>query len=211
MAWPTKTDFVDGDVLTAAQVNNIGTNLNVFNPTAATNGQILTADGSGSASFQTPTAGSITTITSGSLTGSALDLTSIPSTYKELELVMTNFNVNTINNWGIQFNGATGPTFGYAYTRLYNTTNATVASATSIGVDFNWGAGASVTFILKLPNYAVSTFQVASWTMSNRADGANGWGIGQYRDAQFIVNRIRFFSLSGATFTAGTYLLRGIN
>lgn len=58
MAWPTKTDFVDGDVLTAAQVNNIGTNLNVFNPTSATNGQVWTANGSGSGSYQTISPGS---------------------------------------------------------------------------------------------------------------------------------------------------------
>jgi hypothetical protein len=51
MTWPTKTDFVDGDVLTAAQVNNIGTNLNIFDPTSATNGQVPIANGSGSAAW----------------------------------------------------------------------------------------------------------------------------------------------------------------
>lgn len=51
MTWPTKTDFVDGDVLSAAQVNNIGTNLNVFNPTSVANHKILTADGSNSAAY----------------------------------------------------------------------------------------------------------------------------------------------------------------
>jgi len=55
MTWPTKTDFVDGDVLTAAQVNNIGTNLNLYNPTSATAGQVPVADGAGSVAFGTPT------------------------------------------------------------------------------------------------------------------------------------------------------------
>lgn len=51
MTWPTKTDFVDGDVLNAAQVNNIGTNLNLYNPTSATTGQVPIADGAGSVAF----------------------------------------------------------------------------------------------------------------------------------------------------------------
>lgn len=51
MSWPTKTDFVDGDVLSAAQVNNIGTNLNVFNPTSIAANKILTADGSNDAAY----------------------------------------------------------------------------------------------------------------------------------------------------------------
>lgn len=52
MTWPTKTDFVDGDVLTAAQVNNIGTNLNLANPTGITDGYVLTADGAGSMGWE---------------------------------------------------------------------------------------------------------------------------------------------------------------
>lgn len=51
MTWPTKTDFVDGDVLTASQVNNIGTNLNEFDPTGITAGYVLTADGAGSVNW----------------------------------------------------------------------------------------------------------------------------------------------------------------
>lgn len=51
MTWPTKTDFVDGDVLSAAQVNNIGTNLNVFDPTSVAANKVLTADGSNDAAY----------------------------------------------------------------------------------------------------------------------------------------------------------------
>jgi hypothetical protein len=63
MAWPTKTTFADGDVLTAAEVNNIGTNLNLFDPTSATVGQVPVADGSGSVAFGTPPAGALKIVT----------------------------------------------------------------------------------------------------------------------------------------------------
>lgn len=64
MAWPTKTTFVDGDVLTAAEVNNIGTNLNVFNPTSATNGQVWVANGAGSGAYGAAGFGAVMTPTS---------------------------------------------------------------------------------------------------------------------------------------------------
>lgn len=88
MAWPTKTTFVDGDVLTAAEVNNIGTNLNLFNPTSATNGQIWTANGSGSGSYQNPVVpASYTLLASATVTNQTeVLLTNISNAYTDLEL-----------------------------------------------------------------------------------------------------------------------------
>jgi hypothetical protein len=57
MTWPTKDDFIDGDILTAAQVNNIADNLNLFDPTSATAGQVPVADGAGSISYGAVPAG----------------------------------------------------------------------------------------------------------------------------------------------------------
>ena len=57
MTWPTKDDFVNGDVLTAAQVNNIADNLNLFDPTSATNGQVPVANGAGSVAWATAASG----------------------------------------------------------------------------------------------------------------------------------------------------------
>jgi len=72
MTWPTKTDFVDGDVLTATQVNNIGTNLNLFDPTSATLGQVPVADGAGSVAWGAVAAGlSLITPTSINFTGTS--------------------------------------------------------------------------------------------------------------------------------------------
>lgn len=51
VVWPSKNNFANGDVLTASNMNNIADTLNVFNPTSATNGQVWTANGSGSGSY----------------------------------------------------------------------------------------------------------------------------------------------------------------
>lgn len=114
MAWPTKTDFVDGDVLTAAQVNNIGTNLNLYNPTSATNGQVPIANGSGSVAFGTLSTAAYTVISSGTLSTATgtLTLSSIPGTYKDLILYVRNFYAATSGaNARIQFNNNSGTVY----------------------------------------------------------------------------------------------------
>ena len=116
MVWPTKTNFVDGDVLTAAQVNNIGTNLNIFNPTSATNGQVWAANGSGGGAYTTlssgnfnlivPTSvsvvtGSATIATSGTVTYTGVATLNVngvfTSTYKNYMIVWSNINASAQN------------------------------------------------------------------------------------------------------------------
>lgn len=210
MTWPTKDDFVPGDVLGSAQVNNIADNLNLFDPTSANSGEVWTADGLGSGSYALPASGGITVIASGSLSTSALDLTSIPATYKALELVLTNASFNTSNNWGLQLNGQTGPTNGYAYVRQFTTTNTAAQSGTSVQLDNTWGASSSVAMHFYFPNYSVSSYQMGFYYCMDQSNGLGGYVVFNYRDSQFAINRIRIFSLGGATFDAGTYELRGI-
>lgn len=211
MTWPTKDDFVPGDVLGSAQVNNIADNLNLFNPTAATNGQVWIANGSGSGAYATPASGGITVLASGSLSTSALDLTSISASYKALELVLMDANFSTTNNWGLQLNGLTGPTFGYGAVRQYGTTNFNQTSGTTFGLDAGtWGSGAITQMRFYFPFYSVNRYQLGFYETITRTSAIGGYAVFTYLDAQMIINRIRIFSASGATFTAGTYELRGI-
>ena len=107
MTWPTKTDFVDGDVLTAAQVNNIGTNLNIFDPTSATTGQVWIADGAGSGSFQ-PVAGGlpIATPTSTANTGGTVTIESngvVSITGSCTSVSLNGVFTSTYKNYLVQF------------------------------------------------------------------------------------------------------------
>lgn len=111
MAWPTKTDFVDGDVLTAAQVNNIGTNLNVFNPTSATNGQVLTANGAGSAAYQTLSAGGWTLINSGTLSGASITSSAF-SGYKQIHIDLAAATHAAGANLQLRMNGLSTTIYG---------------------------------------------------------------------------------------------------
>ena len=88
VVWPSKNNFANGDVLTAANMNNIADTLNVFNPTSATNGQVWKADGAGSGAYGAIPS-SFAQIAAGSMpTGTGtLSITSIPATYKGLVLL----------------------------------------------------------------------------------------------------------------------------
>lgn len=127
MTWPTKTDFVDGDVLTAAQVNNIGTNLNLANPTGITDGYVLTADGAGSMAWEAPGGGSFEVISSGAMSGSSLNLTSIPQTYTDLYLLLSGvYNISSVLN--MTYNSVTND---YHYTNINRSGTSTVQTAGS--------------------------------------------------------------------------------
>lgn len=206
MAWPTKTDFVDGDVLTAAQVNNIGTNLNVFNPTSATNGQVWIANGSGSGSYQTP-AGGVTVISSGNLSTTELDLTSIPATYKELELHLTNVTTSAGERIELQFNGQANsyanPGFiDQAFSAAPNSAGAIIGRTSTSGTTARFST------VVRLPNYATSCFQYG-WVYRVGVNGTVEVRYFVHYNSQFIINRLRAYT-TGGTFTAGTYELRGI-
>ena len=120
MTWPTKTDFVDGDVLTATQVNNIGTNLNAFDPTSATLGQVPVADGAGDVAWGAVSA--FTQVASGNLTGgTTTTISAIPGTYVDLVLLIRDLYGTSLNTCSLQFNGETGTQYTYANFGINNT------------------------------------------------------------------------------------------
>ena len=89
-----------------------------------TNGQILTADSTASTglAWATPSNGSMTLISTTSLTGGSVVLSSIPQTYNDLYLVIRNFAPATDNaRLYLRFNGVTSA--AYNGTGSYNATN----------------------------------------------------------------------------------------
>ena len=114
VVWPSKNNFANGDVLTAANMNNIADTLNVYNPTSATNGQVPIANGSGSVAFGTLSVNAYQVISSGTLSTATgtLTLSSIPGTYKDLILYVRNFYPATSGaNARIQFNNNSGTVY----------------------------------------------------------------------------------------------------
>lgn len=114
--FPVKADYASGDVLTAAQMNDLSSTLNYLDPTAkgdlfpassgtaltrlavGANDTVLTADSSTATGLKwaaAATGGGMTLISTTTLTGASVTLSSIPQTYNDLHLVIRNFQPAT--------------------------------------------------------------------------------------------------------------------
>lgn len=215
MAWPTKTDFVDGDVLSASQMNNIGTNLNLYNPTSATNGQVPIANGAGSVAFGTLSTDSMTVISSGNLpTGSGtLTLSSIPTTYNSLELYLSDWRMAT-NGQNIQFRFNNLSTSVYEQGGYYGTTSFT--SFLNLNTQFfpfglTGGSGYDHNTVLRFPNYTGTQPHnveclYAGYTNTGVPGQANALCMFTSENA---ITRIDCILTSG-NYSQGTYTLYGV-
>lgn len=228
MAWPTKTDFVDGDVLTAAQVNNIGTNLNLANPTGITDGYVLTANGANSMGWEAVDAASYTLISSGTISSaSTVTISSIPATYKHVELWIYSLSLTSNDQMYVDGLNATYP--GGA-----GTSNSNTISASGITVAAEDSASGSYGFVRLLlgerliTNSNARNFFVGRWydyastTIARKiAHGFGAYlagasasateqatGVGQLTTLAAI-NQIRIFFPS-ATISSGNWQLWGI-
>ena len=221
MTWPTKTDFVDGDVLTAAQVNNIGTNLNEADPTGITDGYVLTADGAGGMGWEQVAAGGWTLISSGSLSGSSvITFSSIPQTYKNLHLMVVNWGQATGSRLYAYFNNNTSA--NYFVSTRYFTANGTAQSDDNQSLTgypaFTYSstsAGSTGNFAhLMIPEYTKTTEKTASFTyvIANVVVGAGSpkvAGRGTLATSGYTNAVTRLDLYSTQTFSSGNYYLYG--
>lgn len=137
--FPTKSNFATGDVLTATQMNDLAGTVNLLKPTAkgsvfaasaantpyevtvGTDGQLLTADAASTGGVKwsaAPAAGSMTLISTTTLSGASITLSSISQSYKQLYLVFRNFLPATDGSYlTMNFNSDTGTRYfaGEAY------------------------------------------------------------------------------------------------
>lgn len=217
MAWPTKTDFVDGDVLTAAQVNNIGTNLNLANPTGITDGYVLTADGSNSMGWEAINADSMTVIASGNLpTASAnFSFTSIPQTYKKLVLFLNDFRVATSGQVRFRINNDTGTQYTNALTYITSATPTYTTSALNDTYAYVYPVSSATSqdhqAILEISQYTQTSLQYWRAWAGGHTGGSkfSSFCYGTYMGTPAAITQLDF-NLSGGNYASGTYVLYGV-
>lgn len=218
---------VDSTVFTnagaATQKATLTTKGDIYAATAAstptrlgvgTNGQVLTADSTASTglAWSTVASGGMTQIATGSLSGTTVSITSIPTTYKNLALVIrdVNFNIggDTIR---MRFNNNSSGIYGNkGFTETSANTNNTSASF-NIGyfpglpdtllysniLDYT-----NTTTFKMQQNFIFSTDGFTTYTLNNI------WG---FMGSTSAVTEINLFGDSGGTFNAGTYILYGVS
>jgi len=86
--FPVKADYATGDVLSAANMNDLSGTLNYINPTGVTNGHVLTRNSSATGGLEWAAAGGaaggFTLLSTTSASGNSVTVSSINQTYKHL-------------------------------------------------------------------------------------------------------------------------------
>ncbi len=181
-----------------------------------TAGQVLQVNSGATApEWATPSAGGMTVLASGSLSGSSLALTSISQAYTDLRLNVYNFNGGTtgytVSISTINGNGNTAYIKDTASARaLDGTFNTTPTQINSLALTNN--AGSNV-FQFELFNYSSAVPHQGQFYLG--AGQASG-GPQQYFQAGSFYNQnstaitALTFAISTGTFNAGTYILYGV-
>jgi hypothetical protein len=198
-----------GDVEYRSATANTNTRLGI-----GTTGQVLTVAG-GVPTWAAVSGSSMTSIASGTLSGSTVSLTSIVGTYRDLRLVLTN---PSITNTG-----------QYVYLRFNNDTTATnystggYAQTAGSFSSYGYGDDAIITnagglqpsglVVCDIPEYAqTSGYKFAFNNTHHKTDASTfkasqmliGW------ESTSAINRIDIIAYN-TTFTGGTYTLYGVN
>jgi hypothetical protein len=178
-----------------------------------TAGQVLQVNSGATApEWATPTSGGITLISTTTLTGSGVTISSIPATYRHLQLIASNVDLSNDTQMCFRFNADTnanrhGSPSG---TTQFGTFNATY-SDWCLEVD---NTATTNMFIADIPDYA----NTVSWKLATfscvtpDASTATSWRrpitIGVYNQTTAI-SSLNIFPLAG-TFTSGTAYLYGV-
>jgi hypothetical protein len=180
--------------------------------------QVLTVSG-GVPTWATPSSsGGMTSIASGSLSGSALTLTSISGSYKDLRLVIRDYNASAAGDFLVRANSVTD----YTNIRMYTTDTAGTSINTVSGLanDYLFVGGAAYasgdnnnSLMLDVYDYADTTsnklFRVLNKYRSNAPVAQVSMGQGAINTSSAITALT--FTLSSGTFNGGTYILYGVN
>jgi hypothetical protein len=194
-----------GDIEYRSSTANTNTRLGI-----GTTGQFLTVSG-GVPAWSTLSAGGMTLINSGgtTLTGASVTISSIPATYKNLQLIVQNFKPATnTSNLVIRFNGDSGSNYATDED----------GSAASFGSTFFYGSGqanstnANGLNVINIFDYTSSTWKCAFVTGLVNASSTtfNSFTTLGVYNGTAAISSITLLASSG-NLTSGTAYLYGVS
>jgi hypothetical protein len=186
-----------------------------------TNGQVLTADSAEATGMKWATAasgGGMTSIASGSLSGSALSLTSISGSYKNLQLVLRNATPSTNTDWRFKVNNNTSAIYGRILMAAPGSTTGQLGAGfnqTDFALNYNNPSATSgTTLIMNFYDYANTTAKkLMDWMITYEGHATSNedtiFGTASAYDLNAIT-RLDLTLFTGS-FSGGTYILYGVN
>lgn len=179
------------------------------------NDTVLTADSSTATGLKwaTPSAGGLTLISTTTLSGTSVTLSSIPQTYNNLLIVLSNvsFDTGTSRMWFIPNNSTDYA--GVSSIGGPSITATTLSVSNRIETGQNWNqANNNNVFTLNIYNYTSSTAykSVSGFGYANSSAGQMGFSIGgSWRNRDAITSLV-IKTGDNYTMTAGEVLLYGV-
>lgn len=198
-----------GDIEYRSSTANTNTRLAI-----GSTGQVLTVSG-GVPSWATLSSGGMTLINAGgtSLSGSSTTISSIPNTYKALQVVLVDVrNTTDGTSANYRFNSDTGTK--YTARDYYNSDAQPIQQSTGLQIYNNFkNTSPYGSIVISLPNYAVTNYKIG--TMISVADSYSNAGY------SYLYHRTHAYFGSGAissitfytsdSFAGGTVYVYGVN
>ena len=231
--YPVKVNYLTGDVLTAANLNDLAGTVNFYDPTAkgdlfpataadavsrlavGANDTILTADSTAATGMKwaAVAGGGMTVLASGAIGTGAISFTisTISGSYIDLKLVIKNYLPSTQRNLQLQFNGDAGTNY---VSNDYVTTGAGLTfNAQSIRLCEDQITTGTNFIEVDIFDYANATTRKLTNSLAITQQAATPtYGLTAVRGAWNNTGAITSLTLilASGTFTAGTYVLYGI-
>lgn len=200
-----------GDIEYRSSTANTNTRLGI-----GTTGQILTVAG-GVPSWATASAGSMTSIATGSLSGTTTTLSSIAQTYKHLYLIIESPKVTVANPLLLQYNSNATGIYTTKGGQLSATTNITTTATTGFKPTHNTDdvpttvVTSNYSFLFQ--NYALTNFKAVSMEVRVGSNiGSGSWNSTGVCNSTTAISSLQITTNAGtASYNGGTYTLYGVN
>jgi hypothetical protein len=212
-AWTTTADVTPlttkGDLFTFTTVDaRLG---------VGANDTVLTADSAEATGMKWATpapGGGMTSVASGTLSGTAVAITGIPSTYKQLRLVVTNYRPTTDNqSLRLRVNNDASAN---SYMQDFSSSATSAFGSTLWNIASNVDNGASEGIIV----LDIYSYNEATWKMgfnqfiNNNATTSTSGSYGAsflYYNNTTTISQLNLFNSGGGDFTSGNYVVYGVN
>lgn len=175
-----------------------------------TNNQVLVADSTAATGLKwaTPASGGITQLATGTLSGTAVNITSISGTYKNLILSIEGARTLVSQDGFIRFNNLTTNIYSRTGTRSDNTGVQNQNNATNLyGLNLNAQTAANAeTSTLIMYNYTNTTNKTGLWITSDSTNRTYSYGVSVAITTAITEINIGAFV---TTWNGGTYTLWG--
>lgn len=175
-----------------------------------TNGQVLTADSTASSGVKWAdvSANSMTLLSTTTLSGSSVSITSISQAYKDLRIEILSPVRAATGYFTYLFNNNTGTVYDYIWFQEASAVVNTKNSQSNInGIGYVRTPDSNVQFIFEIKNYADATMK-KPWTFHGSDSEYFNWAYGSF-DSTSAVDRFDV-SANGSTFSSGTVKIYGV-